>query len=156
MFKFLHSKYVLASNKGKYSLCNRAIIYTTRITSNSHTLIDNIFSNSLNFSDGISGNLTISISEHLAQFLLIPEQLPKIPKKQNRLKSNTKNFDHENFILDLLNIDWTDVININQNDANSSFNSFGTTINALIDQYMSIKNDDKEGNYATVQTLDYQ
>ena len=44
------------------------IIYPTRITSNSHTLIDNIFSNSLNFSDGIYGNLTISISDHLHNF----------------------------------------------------------------------------------------
>ena len=115
------------------------IIYPKRITSNSHTLIDNIFSNSLNFSDGISGNLTISISDHLAQFLIIPEEFPKIPKKQNRFNRDTKNFDQEHYILDLLNIDWTDVININQNDANSSSNSFETTINALIDQYMSIK-----------------
>ena len=109
------------------------IIYTTRITSNSHISIDNILSNSLNFSDGISGNLTISISDHLAQFLLIPEEFPKTPKKQNRFKGDTKSFDQENFILDLLNIDWTDVINMNQNEANSSFNSFETTINALID-----------------------
>ena len=71
------------------------IIYPTRITSNSHTLIDNIFSNSLNFSDGISGNITISISDHLAQFLIIPEEFPKIPKKQNRFKRDTKNFDRK-------------------------------------------------------------
>ena len=115
------------------------IIYPTRITSHSYTLIDNIFSNSLNFSDGISGNLTISISDHLAQFLIIDEEFTKISKKQNRLKRDTKNFDQENFILDLLNIDWPDIINIDQNDVNSSFNSFETTINALIEQYMPIK-----------------
>ena len=91
------------------------IIYPTRITSNFHTLIDNIFSNSLNFSDGISGNLTISISDHLAQFLIIPENFLKYLKKQNRFIRDTKNFDQEDFILDLLHIDWTDVININQN-----------------------------------------
>ena len=115
------------------------IIYPTRITIHSHTLINNIFSNTLNFSDGISGNLTISISDHLAQFLIIDEEFTKIPEKQNRLKRDTKNFDQENFILDLLNIDWPDIINIDQNDVNSSFNSFETTINALIEQYMPIK-----------------
>ena len=38
------------------------IIHPTRITSNSKTLIDNIFSNSPTFSEGISGNITLSIS----------------------------------------------------------------------------------------------
>ena len=77
----------------------------------------------------------MSISDHLAQFLIIPEEFPKIPKKQNRFKRDIKNFDQENLILDLLNIDRTDVIN----DANSSFNSFGTTINAHIDQYIPLR-----------------
>ena len=62
------------------------IIYLTRVANNSRTLIDNIYSNSLNFSDGISGNLTTSIPDHLAQFLIIPEEFPKIPKKKNRFK----------------------------------------------------------------------
>ena len=51
------------------------IIHPTRITPNSKTLIDNIFSNSPNFSEGISGNITLSISDHFAQFLLIPMNL---------------------------------------------------------------------------------
>ena len=38
----------------------------------SKTLIDIIFSNTPNFSQGKSGNLTLSISDHLAQFLIIP------------------------------------------------------------------------------------
>ena len=50
------------------------IIHPTRVTLNTKSLIDNIFSNSINFKDGISGNLTISLSDHLAQFLIIPEQ----------------------------------------------------------------------------------
>ena len=36
-----------------------------RITSISRTLIDNIFSNNLNFVHAVSGNLTVSISDHL-------------------------------------------------------------------------------------------
>ena len=55
------------------NLCVPHIIHPTRITSTSRTLIDNIFSNYPNFYDGISGNLTLAISDHLAQFLIIRE-----------------------------------------------------------------------------------
>ena len=48
------------------------IILPTRITPHSKTLIDNIFSNVNNFLQGKSGNLTLSLSDHLAQFLSIP------------------------------------------------------------------------------------
>ena len=47
------------------------IIHPTRITSTSKTLIDNVFSNATNYEQGISGNLTVAISDHLAQFLII-------------------------------------------------------------------------------------
>ena len=57
------------------------IIYPTRISSTSKTLIDIIFSNSLNFSLGTSGNLTLSISDHLAQFLIIQEIYDCLPKQ---------------------------------------------------------------------------
>ena len=111
------------------------IIYPTRITITSKTLIDNIFSNSLNFSQGSSGNLTISISDHLAQFLIIPEESYKLPKKNNMFKRDTKNFDRENFILDLLNVDWPSIISGDKKDPNYSINSFEDTINALLDKY---------------------
>ena len=41
------------------------ITLPTRITSTSRTLIDNIFSNNLNFVHAVSGNLTVSISDHI-------------------------------------------------------------------------------------------
>ena len=83
------------------------IIDPTRFTPNSKTLIDNIFSNSPIFSEGISGNITLSISDHLAQFLLIPMNLVYVPSKMYVYKRDTKNFDRENFLLDLLDIDWS-------------------------------------------------
>ena len=55
------------------------IIHPTRITSSSRTLIDNIYSNSDNFADGISDNLTIAISDHLEQFLIIQEESQRTP-----------------------------------------------------------------------------
>ena len=69
------------------------IIFPTRVTPNSKTLIDNIFSNSLNYTQGISGNITSTISDHFAQFLIIPMDLNFIPRKTTQFKRNTKNFD---------------------------------------------------------------
>ena len=47
------------------------ILQSTRITSYSNALIDNIFSNVID-PDIISGNLTAPISDHLLQFPIIP------------------------------------------------------------------------------------
>lgn len=69
------------------------IIYHTHITSHSRTLIDNIFSNLPNYTQGKSGNITLSISDHLAQFLIIPVDLSTVPRKSNIYKRDFKHFD---------------------------------------------------------------
>ena len=46
------------------------ILQPTRVTATSATLIDNIFFNSIG-NDSLGGNLTISISDHFAQFSAI-------------------------------------------------------------------------------------
>ena len=47
------------------------ILQPTRITSHSKTLIDNIFCNIISH-EMISGNITATISDHLPQFLFVP------------------------------------------------------------------------------------
>ena len=49
------------------------ITVPTRLTVRSKTLIDNIFTNSVE-ENTISGNLRCCISDHLAQFLIFPSQ----------------------------------------------------------------------------------
>ena len=72
----------------------------TRITSHSSTLIDNIFSNVI-APDIISGNLTATISDHLPQFLIIPNIFCNISgNKSNIYELDWFKFDQENFILD--------------------------------------------------------
>ena len=53
------------------------ILQPTRITSHSNTLIDNIFSNVID-PDIISGNLTATISDHLPQFVIIPNMFGNV------------------------------------------------------------------------------
>ena len=115
------------------------IILPTRITPHSKTLIDNIFSNVPHFNEGVSGNLTIALSDHLAQFLIITMDTVFKPPKIEKYKRDTKNFDRENFLLDLLEIDWLERIQLEKDDPNISFQLFYQTIDSLINKYMPLK-----------------
>ena len=115
------------------------ITYPTRITSHSKTLIDNIFSNLQNFSQGFSANLTMAISDHLAQVLLIPLDTKFKAPKVERYKRNTKNFDREKFLLEVLEIDWNDKIQLNKNDPNLSFKQLYSTVDSLINKHMPLQ-----------------
>ena len=57
--------------------------------------------------------LLILISDHLAQFLLIQEETLKIPVSGNVYTRKLTNFERENFLLDLLGIDWKIITLIN-------------------------------------------
>ena len=117
------------------------IIHPTRITPHSKTLIDNIFSNVPNFSQVKSGNLTLSISDHLAQFLIVPLDSGYFPHKNKMYKRDPKHFDRENFFLDLISIEWSKLLLLHKGDPNLSFKKYYHTINTLIDKYMPWKNE---------------
>ena len=114
------------------------IIHPTRITPHSKTLIDNIFSNIPNFSQGLSGNLTIALSDHLAQFLIIPLDSYFKPPKIEKYKRDLRKFDRENFLLDLLEIDWSNKLELNKNNPDLSFQQYYQTINELVDKYIPL------------------
>ena len=86
------------------------ITLPTRITSHSQTLIDNIFSNDPDFSQGISGNFTFSISDHLAQFLIMPRRDNRHPKKHNIHKRDLKSYDKAELVSDVINTNWSEVL----------------------------------------------
>ena len=70
------------------------ITQPTRIRHSSKTLIDNIFSNTLT-ENTISGNVTSTISDHLPQFIILPNIFSNPPSN----KSNIYKRDiQENFI----------------------------------------------------------
>ena len=106
------------------------IIQPTRVTSNSKTIIDNIFSNIVS-TDIISGKLTATISDHLPQFLIAPEIFRNsASNKSNYFKHDWGNFNKENFILGYFSVDWKN-INLQKNDVNHSLglhssNGFGS------------------------------
>ena len=93
------------------------ITQPSRIRDSSKTLIDNIFSNTL-IENTILGNLTATTSDHLPQFIILPDIFPNPPSnKSNIYERDWSNFVQENFILDYFSVDWNSLIN-NDKDAN--------------------------------------
>ena len=87
----------------------------------------------------ISSNIIVGISNHIPSFLIIPRPNQNhLPKKHNIYTRDTKNFDRENFLLDILSIDWEK--DFDNNDANKSLNNFLHLVNSIIDRYMPLKN----------------
>ena len=83
------------------------ITIATRITPDFSTLIHNIFTNVVNESL-VSGNLTFSICDYLAQFLIYPQVTINNKEKKPQYKRNYKNLSTTNFKQDLDNLNWTE------------------------------------------------
>ena len=114
------------------------IIQATRVTSNSNTIIDNIFSKIS--TDIILGNLTTTISDHLPQFLISPEIFRNPPSnKSNYFERDWSNFNQENFILDYFSVNWKNVINLQRNDVNHSLQNFFDSVNDLLKIHVPYK-----------------
>ena len=110
----------------------------TRISSQSQTLIDNIYCNSME-NDLISGNIVTTISDHYAQFLLFKninlakDTVPII------YEHDFTNFDARQFETELNAIPWDDVLKININNVNDSLTSFLDTFKNLLLEHAPLK-----------------
>ena len=118
------------------------ILIPTKINKKSDTLIDNIFTNHYN-PDTVSGNLTVSISDHLPSFAIFPNSKMKhVPKRHNIYKrdfSNLKEDDYANIKNEFNEIDWDKLLQYEKNDADFSFNIFFQTLEKIIDKYFPHK-----------------
>ena len=100
------------------------ILQPTRITSHSKTLIDNLFTN-ITLPDSIYDNLTATISDHLPQFLIVPNIFSNPPpNKSNIYERHWSNFDQENFILHYFSIDWNETLKIEEQNIDYSTEIF--------------------------------
>ena len=97
------------------------IILPTRVCEKSQTLIDNIFINSCNY-NCISGNLTVKISDHLIQFLIMKNMNPSMKLSDNKFRRNWKKFDENKFTKEFESTKWDRVLNLEEKDTDESFN----------------------------------
>ncbi|XP_065678993.1 uncharacterized protein LOC136093712 [Hydra vulgaris] len=122
------------------SLCSHSlfptIILPTRVTAKTETLIDKIFMNPFP-TNIVSGNLTISIYDHMAQFVCIPNN-PPIKKKVKMFKRSFKKFDSDSFIQEISDINWELLIKDDDN-INESIIFFLKTFEKILDRYAPYK-----------------
>ena len=124
------------------------ITIPTRITPRSRTLIDNIFTNTMD-EPSISGNLMCSISDHLAQFLIHPEQnAKKCLNEKTKYKRNYKKVNKEKFEQDLQHITWVEALKVNDTNVDTSLGNFLQIINSVLEKHIltSIRNKNKIHN----------
>ena len=115
------------------------ILYPTRITSHSKTLIDNVFPNYISH-EIISGNITAIISDHLPQVSLVPNILSNpSTQKSNFYERDWSKFKQENFIFDFFDKNWTDLLQIDQQNVNLSMDSFLNNMNSILDPHAPLK-----------------
>ena len=61
------------------------------------------------------------------------------PPKSNIYERDWNNFDQENFILDYLAVDWTDIIKSEKKNIGFSFECFLKKFNLILDKYLPLK-----------------
>ena len=110
----------------------------TRITSTSKTLIDNILTNKTE-DNIISGNITCSISDHLAQFAIFETHINAKKPRQHQVKRNFKHFIEENFILDILAIDWGKQLKLRNKNASLSMEALLHQVHKTLDIHAPLK-----------------
>ena len=113
------------------------VLQLTRLASK--RLIDNIFFNSLDYHTH-SGNLLIEIADHLTQFLILEGFIRERPiPKINLFPRNFGNFNDDEFIKAVSDLNWDTIVKLEQKHPNISFNSFYNNITYLLDKFAPYK-----------------
>ena len=109
------------------------IIQPTRVTENTSSLIDNIFSNNI-IDETKSGNILLTLSEHFSQFVsVIRERLDY--RNIRRFQHVYSKFHAEIFRDDVSIQTW----NTNLNNANDLFSDFHHKLKGCVDRHAPIK-----------------
>ena len=109
----------------------------TRLTSRSQTLIDNIFSSIIN-DDCIAGNLISPISDHHAQFLIIPNYTITQNSKKDIYKWSFKHFSSKKFITDLEKVNCDNILNVFEAKVDKYFLNFSNEITDILNKHVPI------------------
>ena len=80
------------------------ILQPTRITDETMTIIDNIYTNSFS-NDTYSGNILIEVADHLSQFVVVNKDVPNLSPTP-KFKRDFSKFNDTSFIEDLTSKNW--------------------------------------------------
>ncbi len=116
------------------------ILQPTRYIDNSRpSLIDNIFVNSLGLK-AVSGNLINKISDHMPNFLILEKTIPK-NNKLSVIKRNFKNFNENDFITDVKQLNFDNLNNTQnpQNNIDIKYDYFHNNILQIIEKHAPLQ-----------------
>ena len=107
----------------------------TRLTDHTATLIDHIYTNSLqNFTPGI---LTVDITDHLPIFCLVRTQLTRNHSNKKYFRDYSK-LNKDLYLDDIKLIDWHEILNPEKN-LNEKVQEAINTLNKIVDKHASIR-----------------
>ena len=78
------------------------------------------------------------MSDHHAQFLIIPKCTRTQKSKNNVYKGNFKHFRSKKFITDLEKVNWDIILNVFDNNLNKPFQKFSNKITDILDKHVPI------------------
>ena len=105
----------------------------TRITDTTMTLIDNIFTNTMNY-NSFSSNILIQIAEHLSQFLSVDTSKIEY-KKLDIYKRDYSNFNDQSFIEDISIQNWHN----EYDDPNDCYSDFIFRLEGCVNRHAPLK-----------------
>ena len=83
-----------------------------------------------------AGNLISPISDHHAQFLIIPNYTITQNSKKDIYKRNFKHFSSKKFITDFEKVNWDNILNIFEGNVNKSFKNFSNKITDILNKHV--------------------
>ena len=113
------------------------ILQPSRVTANSFTLIDNIFTNNISC-NSTGGNIVSSISDHYSQFCHLDLFSSSGANKKTTYSRDWRNFNQQRFAYELSNFSWNEITS-EDIDTNTSTARFYNKITDLLDQMAPIK-----------------
>ena len=87
----------------------------------------------------VSGNLTCSLSDHLPQFLVVPNESCSVPSNHNIYIRNMRRFNKESFLADIQTINWDQTLDVDRGDLDYSFDNFLSQFNKILDTHAPLK-----------------
>ena len=105
----------------------------TRITDTTMTLIDNIFTNTMNY-NSFSGNILIQIADHLSQFLSVDTSKIEY-KKLDIYKRDYSNFNEQSFIEYISIQNWHN----EYDDPNDCYSDFIFRLEGCVNRHTPLK-----------------
>ena len=112
------------------------IMQPTRVTSETATLIDNIFINDIE-SRSSGGNITTSISDHFPQFCFMDIFDKPKQREAPRYGRSYKNFNDDEFNNELKKINWNELFRNQSSETCTSL--FYNTVERLLDEMAPVK-----------------